>query len=29
MNPASKGGYVAQKDFDNSVLPALPPPGAA
>ncbi|MFB0824052.1 acid phosphatase [Chromobacterium violaceum] len=25
VNPASKGGYVAQKDFDNSVLPALPP----
>ncbi|ERD99525.1 acid phosphatase [Pseudogulbenkiania ferrooxidans] len=25
VNPSSRGGYVAQKDFDNSTLPALPP----
>ena len=25
VNSSSRGGYVAQKDFDNSTLPALPP----
>nr|WP_199067655.1 acid phosphatase [Chromobacterium sp. ASV5] len=25
VNPASRGGYTAQKDFDGSALPALPP----
>ncbi|AXE34257.1 acid phosphatase [Chromobacterium phragmitis] len=25
VNPSSKGGYVAQKDFDNATLPTLPP----
>ncbi|SHM96871.1 acid phosphatase [Duganella sacchari] len=25
VNPTSTGGYVAQKDYDNSTLPVLPP----
>lgn len=25
VNPASRGGYVPQKDFDGSILPVLPP----
>ena len=25
VNPASRGGYAPQKDFDGSVLPVLPP----